>query len=493
MADKKISRLVPRSQRMLIACLILVSAIDSVMVGYNSSLMGSLNVMPTYTSYFHLNTSTKALQTAISYSGGAFVSLFAGFLLDWRGRRQTIFVAIFTALIGSALQAAAQNVGMFISARFIIGMGMGLAQTAAPTLVSETTPPRYRGFALGMFYACWGVGTLIASGVCYATQDFSTTWAWRTPTLLQAGPAIVAASILFFVPESPRWLISRDRHEEAMEVLSIVNNFDQAQTDVHFREILDTITFEKQQNLSLLEALTTKHNRRRLLIVTTFSIIVMLPGTNIVTFYFGDMMSNAGIESADTQLQINIVLTAWTLIIAVAASFYADKIGRKWLCSLSLAGQIVTLFLLGGLTKLYGTSSNNGGIYATLAMIFLYNGFYAWGITPLTVLYPPEVLPFEIRGIGMSIYTFTTKCCGLFVAMVIPFGLNAIGYQFYFVNACFDILMIVFVVLVWVETRGMTLEEVDVLFNKEKRQVVVEQIKEEMEGSISVQEVAKVK
>ncbi|KXS97854.1 hypothetical protein AC578_7652 [Pseudocercospora eumusae] len=463
------------------------------MVGYNSSLMGSLNVMPTYTSYFHLNTSTKALQTAISYSGGALVSWFAGFLVDWRGRRQTIFVAISTALIGSALQAAAQNVGMFISARFIIGMGMGLAQTAAPTLVSETTPPRYRGFALGMFYACWGVGTLIASGVCYATQDFSTTWAWRTPTLLQAGPAIVAASILFFVPESPRWLISRDRHEEAMEVLRIVNNFDQAQTDVHFREILDTITFEKQQNLSHLETLITKHNRRRLLIVTTFSIIVMLPGTNIVTFYFGDMMSNAGIESADTQLQINIALTAWTLIIAVAASFYADKIGRKWLCSLSLAGQIVTLFLLGGLTKLYGTSSNNSGIYATLAMMFLYNGFYAWGITPLTVLYPPEILPFEIRGIGMSIYTFTTKCCGLFVAMVIPFGLNAIGYQFYFVNACFDMLMIVFVVLAWVETRGMTLEEVDVLFNKEKRQVVVEQIKEELEGSISVQEVAKVK
>ena len=78
---------------------------------------------------------------------------------------------------------------------------------------------------------------------------------------------------------------------------------------------------------------------------------------------------------------------------------------------------------------------------------FIYNAFYAWGITPLTVLYPPEVLSYEIRAVGMAIYTFATKLCGLFVAMVIPFGLKAIGYQFYFVNACFDVLLVVFVVI----------------------------------------------
>lgn len=190
-------------------------------------------------------------------------------------------------------------------------------------------------------------------------------------------------------------------------------------------------------------------------------------------------MSNAGIKSASTQLQINVVLSAWTLVVAVIASWYADKLGRKVLCSLSLIGQIITLFLLGALTKLYGSSSYDSGIYAALSMIFIYNAFYAWGITPLTVLYPPEVLSYDIRAVGMSLYTFTTKLCGLFVAMVIPFGLNAIGYQFYFVNACFDILMVAFVVVFWVETRGLALEEVDALFDKAKRDFVVEQLKGE--------------
>lgn len=228
------------------------------------------------------------------------------------------------------------------------------------------------------------VGTLIASGVCYGTQTIGSTWAWRIPSLLQAAPSIFAVVILLFVPESPRWLISRDRHEEALEILKISNGGSDDDVQIQYREIVDTIAFEKQRNLSLPQALSTKANRRRLLITSTFSIIVMLPGTNIVTFYFGDMMAGAGIESPNTQLQINIILTSWTLVIAVAASWWADKLPRKTLCSLSLFGQIITLFLLGGLTKLYGTSSNNSGIYGTLAMIFLYNATYAWGITPLT-------------------------------------------------------------------------------------------------------------
>jgi hypothetical protein len=269
-------------------------------------------------------------------------------------------------------------------------MGMGLAQTAAPTLVAETLDKQHRAFALGLYYACWGVGTLIASGVCYGTQHIDGTAAWRIPSLLQAAPSIVAVLILFFVPESPRWLISHDRHDEALEVLKVVNGTDEDGVQVQYREIVDTIALEKSFNKSIPQALSAKPNRRRLLITSTFSIIVMLPGTNIVTFYFGDMLAGAGIDNPDTQLQINIILTSWTLVIALAASWWADKFSRKMLCNSSLVGQIVTLFLLGGFTKLWGLSTNTSGIYATIAMIFLYNAAYAWGITPLTVLVSPS-------------------------------------------------------------------------------------------------------
>jgi hypothetical protein len=98
-------------------------------------------------------------------------------------------------------------------------------------------------------------------------------------------------------------------------------------------------------------------------------------------------------------------------------------------------------------------------------MIFFYNATYAWGMRPLTVLYTPEVLSFDFRALGMGMYTLVTKLCGLFVTMVIPFGMEAISWKVYIINASVDILFVFFVVYVWVETRGLAPEKVDKVFD----------------------------
>ncbi|KAF2636587.1 general substrate transporter [Massarina eburnea CBS 473.64] len=451
-----VSKFVPRGQKTLLAVIIMTSVIDSVLVGYDSSLMGSFNVMPSYINYFSLTTSTKSLNTAISYMGGALMSLIAGPIVDWRGRKECILSSAIITLIGGVIQGASQNIGMFIAGRFIVGFGLGLAQVSTPTLVAETAPVKWRGFALGVYYACWGVGTLLASGICYGVNS---------------GPSVFCMVLLLFVPESPRWLIRQGRLDEALEVLAIANASGDATSPivlVQFKEIQDTLRWEKERELSMAQALSQPANRKRILITSTFSIMVMLPGTNIVTFYFGDMLSSAGIADPNTQLQINVILTAWTLVVAFSASFFADRLGRKTLCALSLSAGIISLYILAGLTAKFGTSGYTPGVYGTIAMIFIYNATYSWGITPLTVLYPPEVLSYDIRAVGMGIYTFTTKLCGLFVTLVVPFGLAAISWKVYIINASVDILMVLFVLFVWVETRGLTLEEVDKLFDGEK-------------------------
>jgi hypothetical protein len=293
-------------------------------------------------------------------------------------------------------------------------------------------------------------------------------WAWRTPSLIQIVPSIVCIVVLTFLPESPRWLIDQERHEEAMEVLAVANANGDKQDPivvVQFREISDTIAWEKSRGLTFLQCWQTPANRKRLILTATFALLVMLPGTNIITYYFGTMLTQAGITDATTQLEINIVLTAWTLVISVIGAWFADSIGRKTLCAISLAGQIVTFYILAGLTALYGNSTDKGGIYGTIAMVFLYNTAYGYGITPLTVLYTPEILSYDIRGSGMALYTFITKAAGLFVTMVFPYALDAIGWKTYIINASVDVLMLGGVLWYWVETRGLTLEEVDRVFD----------------------------
>jgi MFS family permease len=184
------------------------------------------------------------------------------------------------------------------------------------------------------------------------------------------------------------------------------------------------------------------------------------------------MLSEAGIKDATKQLQINVILNSWALVVSVTASFFSDKIGRKALCEISLAGCTIFFYLVGGLTGAYGTSTNTSGIYGTLAAIFLFVGSYHIGITPLTVLYPPEILSYRIRATGMGLYTLTTKLFGLLVTMAFPYSFAAIGWKTYMINASFNILLLLVVVFYWVETKGLTLEEVDKRFDGVKHSLV---------------------
>jgi MFS family permease len=169
----------------------------------------------------------------------------------------------------------------------------------------------------------------------------------------------------------------------------------------------------------------------------------------------------------------------------LVGAWFADSLGRKTLCAISLAGQIVSFYLLAGLTALYGESTEKSGIYGTISMIFLYNAAYAYGITPLTVLYPPEVLSYALRSSGMGLYTLTTKLSGLLVTMAFPYALDAIGWKTYIINASADIVMLVGVLWYWVETRGLTLEEVDKLFDGVKHSDVPD-LKAVTDGEVEI-------
>lgn len=152
------------------ALVIAVCVVDSITIAFDGSLMGSLNVMPSYTSYFHLNTALTAVNTCATFIGAILIGPWSGMLIDKKGRKVGIYTASVINILGAVISGSAQNTAMFIAGRIIIGIGCGFAQTSAATYVSETTAPSVRSLALGLYYSCWAVGALLASGVSYGVR-----------------------------------------------------------------------------------------------------------------------------------------------------------------------------------------------------------------------------------------------------------------------------------------------------------------------------------
>lgn len=474
------------------ALVVSVCVVDSVVVSYDGSVMGSVNVMESYSKYFSLTTATLAVNSTAVYLGAIMICPLAGIITDIRGRKEAIAVSAILNIIGAAISGAAQNIAMFVVGRMIIGLGMGLAQTAAGSYVSETTAPRVRSFALGMYFTCWALGGFLATGICYGvsqlpqslgqqslglltnyspqTQQLDpSNWAWRIPSLLQGFMPVCILFILPFLPESPRWLIAKDRTEEALHVLSRVNgaDIDDPGVQVQYQEIIDTLAYEKSEGrqMGFREIVRTAANRKRLALALSIAPLTMLTGSNVITYYYGTMLSQAGIKSSHTQMEINLVLSAWQFLIAFVGSALADKLGRRLLCLVSLGTCTFMFYIVGMMTALYGDTTNTSGIYGTVAVVFLFLGCYSFGLTPLTNMYQPEVLSYNIRATGMAMFTLVAKTCGVFVTMVFPYLFESIGWKTYMLNASWNVLFFIWVYFFWVETKGKTLEEIDILFD----------------------------
>ncbi|KAF4999221.1 hypothetical protein FDECE_11575 [Fusarium decemcellulare] len=431
--------------------------------------MNGLLILPSYSEYFHLNTATEGLNNAAMWMGGIFGAFLMQPVPDYFGRRRAIYIASVVTVVGIILQAASQNVSMFVIARFIVGVGSAISNGAAPTLLGELLPPRRRARVLGLFFSCYYVGSLFSAIVNYGSQNIRSTWAWRLPSLLQFIPSTLAVLIVPFVPESPRWLIAHDRSQEALEVLIIMqgkDNTDIQKGEEELQEIKNTIVREAAEypRNPWREIIATKANRRRLAILCSFGPMINMFGNFIISFYLTKILSQAGITNTVTQTQVQVIINCWSFAVAIVGSFMLDILGRRVQTFIGVGGMTATLLLIGGLIKRYGESTNTAGIYGTIAVIFVFQGFYAFSITPMTSLYPTEVSPFKLRATGIAIFRMLDSGFGLLASFAMAYAMADLGWKFYFINASWNFVFLIIAYYTFVETKGLKLEEINTRF-----------------------------
>ncbi|KAI0266086.1 hexose transporter [Gloeopeniophorella convolvens] len=439
--------------------------------GYDGSMMNSLQAEKTWTAYFnHPHGGQLGLLNAIQNIGSLAAYPFAPYLSDGIGRRKTIAVGAFIMLAATAIQTAARSVHMFIGARFLIGFGLTFAANSAPMLVTEIAYPLYRAPLTSLYNSLWYSGAIVAAWTTFGTEFMSSTWSWRLPSLLQGMPALAQVFLIWFVPESPRWLISKGRDAEALHTLAYYHaDGDERDPLVvyEFEEIKAAIEFDKTQNVGWKSLIQTPGNRKRMRIIVALGWFSQWSGNGLVSYYLTQVLNNIGITNTTIQLLINGILQIWNLFWACGSAFLVEKFGRRFLFLASTLGMLLFFTMQTIMTALYLEHGSAGTAHAVIAFIFLFYASYDIAFTPLIVSYTVEILPFNLRAKGFNVFNFTISCALIFNQYVNPIALEHISWKYYIVYCCWLVFEVVYVYFFIIETKGLSLEETATLFDGE--------------------------
>ncbi|ABN67933.2 putative xylose transporter [Scheffersomyces stipitis CBS 6054] len=463
MTERSIGPLIPRNKHLFYGSVLLMSIVHPTIMGYDSMMVGSILNLDAYVNYFHLTAATTGLNTAAVWLGQVIATLTViSYFNDKFGRRSSVCISIAISLVGVALQSAAQNIEMFIIGRIVIGFGISIGFVSSTILVSELAPPDKRGFILGLSFTSFLVGSLIAAGVTYGTRNAPGDWCWRIPSIIQGAPDIVAIINILFISESPRWLIAKERFSEAREIISIISDVPIEDAHEECEKIHAHIQTEKTAfpGNKWKQMVSSKSNTRRVIILFTQAIVTEMAGSSVGSYYFSIILTQAGVKDSNDRLRVNIVMSSWSLVIALSGCLMFDRIGRKMQSLISLSGMIICFIVLGVLVKEYGDGHSKSGSYAAVAMMFLFTGFYSFTFTPLNSLYPPELFPYVLRSTGVTLFNIFNGCWGLFASFILPIAMNGIGWKFYIINACYDVIFLPIIMFCWIETKGINLDTI---------------------------------
>jgi len=361
-----------------------------------------------------------------------------------------------------------------------MGFGNSMAQLSSPLLLTELCHPQHRGRITAIYNCLWNLGAIVNTWLSFGTKHIASEWAWRIPTIVQGVPSIIQISFIWFIPESPRWLISKDRADEALAVLAKYHangNSNHSTVQFEYAEIRETLRLEflARKTSSYLDFLKSKGNRYRLLLIASLGLFSQWSGNGLVSYYATDIYKSIGIVNTNTQLELNGGLTIMGLIVSTTCALLCDRVGRRPLFLVATLGMLICFIFWTVCSAIYQDSGNAGAGKAVVAFIWLFNFSYALAWSGLLVAYTVEILPFKIRAKGLMVMNFWVQ-----VALVINQYVNPLGFEhlqpnwkLYTIYTCWIGFELVFVYFLYVETKGPTLEEIAKIFDGENAEVGV--------------------
>ena len=429
-----------------------VAALGGLMFGFDIAIISG--TVPFIQEYFRLDELALGWGVSSLLVGCIFGAMFAGRLSDAYGRRRLLIGVALIFGATSVLTALAGTFGVFVAARFAGGIAVGAASMLSPLYIAEVAPFSVRGKLVALNQLTITLGILISYLINYLLHGIGeNNWRWMFAT--GVFPSLVFFALLFFVPESPRWLSRKGRDRQALEILTRIGGEDNART-----EMAMILNAAEHADTSV-SALLARGSRRVVLIGIVLAILVQISGINTIIDYAPIILRAAG-NAIDVALFQTFVIGFINFAFTFVAIFTVDNAGRKPLYitgALGMTGSLALLsvsFLLGEVQGLMG-----------LILILAFIAFFASCIGPVFWVLMSEIFPGRIRGTAMSVAVFTNWFANFLVVLLFPYVLKrfsgAITFGFL---AAMSLVMALFTWAFVPETRGKTLEQIEHFWNK---------------------------
>ena len=445
-----------------------VAALGGFLFGYDTAVISG--TIAQVTEQFRLDALQQGWYVGCALVGSIIGVLFAGILSDKFGRKFTMILSAIlfsTSAIGCAVSV---DFNQLVVYRIIGGVGIGVVSIISPLYISELAVAQYRGRLVSLYQLAVTIGFLGAYLVNYQLLGYSTSnpdivtgwWSlifvtevWRGMLGMEILPALLFFIIIFFIPESPRWLILKGREEKATNILERIYT---SSKDALF-QLAETKSVLSSESKSEWKLLLQPGIRKAVIIGVCIAMLGQFMGVNAVLYYGPSIFENAGLSGGDSlfyQVLVGLVNTLTTVLALVII----DKIGRKKLVYYGVSGMVISLILI-ATYFIYGESWGISSIF--LLVFFLFYVFCcAVSICAVVFVLLSEMYPTRVRGFAMSIAGFALWIGTYLIGQLTPWMLQNLTPAGTFI--LFAIMCVPYMLIVWKlvpETTGKSLEEIE--------------------------------
>ena len=311
---------------------------------------------------------------------------------------------------------------------------------------------------------------IIANWATFGTLTIPSDWAWRAPSLLQSFASVIQLCFIWFVPESPRYLIRKGKENVERAILERfhLESSGEELVNTEFEEIVETLILEKEfAKRGIRELWATKGNRHRMIIAISAGVFSQTGRSAIINYYISIMLNEIGVTNSRTQLIINGCLTIWGYLVATTCSLQVERYGRRPMFLIATVGETLAMLGWSAASARNIITGNAQAGYAMIAMLFIFQFFHDFAWSGLLIGYTVEILPYNIRSKGMSVMLMSVALGLFFSNYVNPVGIASISWKFYICYQVWLAMQCIVVYFFYIETKNTTLEEIAKYFDGE--------------------------